>query len=148
MIELIRGNWKQIGVSLDVRHYLSSLLFNTYQSGGIIFAGKFDVVSFAWGLDPIGDLSILYSCDQVPPKGQNDAHWCNRAASDAMDKATQLYTFNERQPYEDQVVRDLVADVPIIVMKANEDIYIYNKDLKNFSPNQVSQFDDMMNVDI
>ncbi|MDQ6929497.1 MAG: peptide ABC transporter substrate-binding protein [Candidatus Eremiobacteraeota bacterium] len=148
MIELIRGNWKQIGVSLDVHHYLSSLLFDTFQNGGIIYAGKFDVVAFSWQLDPVGDLAILYACNQIPPAGQNDARWCNQSASDAMTKAQGFYEVKERQPYEDQAVKALVADVPTIVLKVNEDIYIYNKDLKNFHPNQVSQFDDFMKVDI
>ena len=148
MIELVRGNWKQIGVALDVHHYLSSLLFAPMADGGIVLAGKFDVVVFNWALDPVGDLSNLYSCDQIPPQGQNDARWCNREASAAMEKTTLLYDVKERQPYENIAVRDLVEDAPIIVLKSVVDIYIYNKDLKNFHPNQVSIFDDFMNVDI
>jgi hypothetical protein len=29
-----------------------------------------------------------------------------------------------------------------------EDLYVENDDLKNFHPNNVSEFDDMMNVDL
>ena len=147
-IEIMRSSWKQIGVGMNVQHYLSSLLFAPYQDHGIIYSGKFDVVFFAWQLDPIGDMSILYACDQIPPNGQNDSRWCNREATDAMYQARVLYSFEERQPYEDKVIDLLVHDVPTIVMKVNDDNFIFNKDLKNFHPNQVSQFDDFMNVDI
>jgi hypothetical protein len=42
----------------------------------------------------------------------------------------------------------LASDVPIIVNNGRENLFAYNKDLKNFHPNDVSVFDDMMNVDI
>ena len=148
MIELLRSDWKQIGVDLDVHHYLSSLLFAPQADGGIIYAGKFDIVFFAWGLDPIGDFANLYGCDAIPPKGQNDSHWCNRAASVAMDKFNAIYDEKARQPYLDTAIKALVDDAPVIVTKVNLDTYIFNRDLKGLHPNQVSQFDDFMNVDI
>ena len=147
-IELIRSNWKQIGVAIDVHHYLSSLLFAPYQNHGIIYSGTFDVVFFAWGLDPIGDLSNLYACNQIPPNGQNDLHWCNPKADAAMAKAKTLYSYAERQPYEDIAVKELVNDAPTIVSTVREDVWLFNKDLKNFHPNQVSPFDNMTDVDI
>jgi hypothetical protein len=42
----------------------------------------------------------------------------------------------------------LDRDVPTIVQSAREDIFIYNRDLKNFHPGALSQFDEMMDVDI
>ena len=45
-------------------------------------------------------------------------------------------------------MRELAKDVPIIVTSHPHDNYVYNSDLKNFTPNQTSQFDNMMNVDI
>ena len=147
-IELIRGWWKQIGVDIVVHHYLSALLFALYQNNGIIYSGKFDVVNFAWGLDPLGDFSNLYACDQIPPKGQNDLHWCNRAADAAMTRFRVTYDEKARQPDVSTVVHELVKDAPTIVTTVREDVFVYNKDLKSFRPNQVSQFDDFMNVDI
>jgi len=147
-IELMRGWWKQLGADIVVHHYLSALFFAPYQDGGIVYGGKFDVVNFSWGLDPIGDLSILYACDQIPPKGQNDSRWCNPAADAAMKRFSVTYDERTRQQYERTVVGEMVKDVPIIVTVVREDVFIFNKDLKNFRPNQVSPFDDFMNVDI
>ena len=42
----------------------------------------------------------------------------------------------------------LAHDLPMIVTSSREDIYVFNKDLKNFHPNAVTPFDDFMNVDI
>jgi hypothetical protein len=43
---------------------------------------------------------------------------------------------------------EFVKDVPSIVISAREDVFAFNKDLKNFHPNAVTPFDNMMDVDI
>jgi peptide/nickel transport system substrate-binding protein len=147
-IELIRSWWKQIGVNITVKHYPAPLLFAPYQDGGIINNGKWDVVFFAWGEDPIGDFSAIYACEQIPPNGQNDLRWCNPVANKAMHD---LYThYDQAQRNQDDAVlfEQLDKDVPTIVTSGREDIYFFNKDLKNFHPGAVTGFDDFMNVDI
>ena len=147
-IELIRQGWQQIGVGLNVKRYPLTLLLAPKPDGGIVNNGRFDAVTFAWGLDPIGDFSGLYACSQIPPNGQNDLNWCNQRADAAMNA---LYThFDQTQRNADDAIvqEELDRDVPTIVFNGREDIYVLNRDLKNFHPNAVSQFDDMMNVDI
>ena len=58
------------------------------------------------------------------------------------------YDEQKRQRYADIVQNEIASDVPVTVLWVNEDVYAYNSDLKGFHPNQVSQFDDFMNVDI
>jgi peptide/nickel transport system substrate-binding protein len=148
MIELIRGWWQQIGVEVNVKRYLSSVLFAPYQQGGIIYAGKFDVATFQWSGDPQGDLSNLYECDQFPPNGQNLVHYCNRQVDRAMEAFKSLYSFRARQPFANFIQMKLQRDVPTIVITINDDIFAYNDELTGFHPNQLSPFDDIMNVDI
>jgi hypothetical protein len=38
--------------------------------------------------------------------------------------------------------------MPTYVLQINEDLFAMNSDLRNFHPNTVTPFDDMMNVDI
>ena len=148
LIELVRSSWKQVGVSLSVHHYVSSMLFAPYADGGIVYNGKWDVILFSWGLDAIGDFSSIYACDQIPPLGQNDLHWCNKKADAAMHALYAHYDQAQRNADDDIVMDQLNKDVPTIIENAREDIFIVNKDLKNFDFNAVSQFDDFMNVDI
>jgi len=147
-IELIRSWWKQIGVSISVRHYPANLLFSPFNEGGIIYGGKWDVVAFAWGDDPIGDFSYEYACDQIPPNGQNDLRWCDPAANKAMHDLYGHYDQAQRNADDRIVFEQLAKQVPTIVMSGREDIFIVNKDLKNFHPNALTPFDNMMNVDI
>jgi peptide/nickel transport system substrate-binding protein len=148
-IELLRSWWQQIGVSLSIRHYPTQLLFAPLEQGGIVYSkDKWDVVLFAWGVGAVGDFSSLYSCRLMPPAGQNDIRWCNKTAQAAMDKLYADYEQPARNQDDSIVMHQLIADAPTIVTLMREDITEYNSDLKNFHPNQVTPFDDMMNVDI
>ncbi len=148
MIELIRANWQRIGVTLSVRRYPSPLFFAPYSNGGIVLGGKWDLVTFEWGGDPIGDLSSLYSCDDIPPNGQNDPRYCNHKVTAAMNAFNEEYDAKRRQKYADYIQATIAKDVPIVVLDISEDLYAFNNDLKGFDPNQLSPFDDFMKVDI
>lgn len=148
MIELIRSWWKQIGVSISVKHYPLDVLFEPVEQGGILYGGKWDVIVFAWFLDPIGDFSTIYGCGSIPPAGQNDLRWCNHKANNAMLGLYRHYEQLDRNKDDSTVMKQLIGDVPTVVTDGREDIYIVNRDLHNFAPNGVSQFDDFMNVDI
>jgi peptide/nickel transport system substrate-binding protein len=147
-IELIRSWYKQIGVALAVRHYQAPQMFAPAQNGGIIYSDKWDIVFFAWLNDAVGDYSQIYGCKSFPPRGQNNLRWCNKRAQAAMDA---LYGhFDQAQRNKDvlTVQQEFVKDVPSVVTSLSEDIIAYNKDLKNFHPNNITPFDNMMDVDI
>ncbi|MDQ2873252.1 MAG: ABC transporter substrate-binding protein, partial [Candidatus Eremiobacteraeota bacterium] len=148
MFELIRGWWKQIGVSLSIQHYLSSLMFAPYADGGILYKGKFDVVYFQWGSDAIGDYSFIYGCDQIPPNGQNVLHWCNQPATAATHALFGHFDQTQRNGDVKIVEEQLDKEVPTIVVMGTQQVWVWNKDFKNFQPNAVSPFDNFMNADI
>jgi len=131
-----------------VRHYLSSLLFAPASTGGIIYGGKFDIVVFAWAANPQGDLSNLYACYRFPPNGQNDPHYCNRAVTDAIDRGKVEYDRSKHVGDMRFIQKQIFTDAPVIVLDTRKEMYGYNTDLKNFHPNPLAPFDDMMNVDI
>jgi peptide/nickel transport system substrate-binding protein len=145
---MIGGWWKQLGVDFVVKRYSASLMFATAAGGGIIYGGKFDVVNFAWGADPNEDISNLYACYRFPPDGQNDPRYCNKAATAAMDHAKEHYNRADRVADLKFIQEQVYKDVPIIVLDARRDIYAFNDDLKDWHPNPVAPFDDMLNVDI
>jgi peptide/nickel transport system substrate-binding protein len=148
LVEMIRQTWKQIGVGISVDHYLSTILFGPYQSGGILYTGKFDVAYFAWGLDAVGDYSILYACDQIPPSGQNILHWCDPKANAAMHDLYAQYDQAGRNKDDAVVSEQLDKQVPTIVLMGTEGLWVTNRDLKNFNPGALSPFDNFMDVDI
>lgn len=148
-IELERSWWKQIGVDLTVRHYPIALMFAPLQQGGIIYSpNKWDIVAFAWLNDAIGDQSPYFSCKSIPPNGQNNTHWCNPRAQAAMDAFFAHYEQAQRNADVLAIEQEFVKAVPLFVTSLREDIFAYNSDLKNFHPNAITPFDNVMDLDI
>ncbi|HEY9179938.1 MAG TPA: peptide ABC transporter substrate-binding protein, partial [Candidatus Baltobacteraceae bacterium] len=148
MIELLRTWWKRIGVNLTVKHYQSNRYFDTYQAGGILYGGKWDVALVNWGDDPIGDMSFLFACDAFPPNGQNVVRWCDPAANKAMHDLFLHYDQGQRNKDDAVVMEQIYKQTPAVVLYGVQDIFVFNKDLKSFHPGAVTQFDQIMDVDI
>ena len=147
-LELIRHDWNQIGVALNIHHYPPAAMFAPMQQGGVVYGDGWDVVTFAWAADPLGDYSQIYGCNSFPPTGQNDARWCNRTAQRAMDALFGHDEQSQRNADVKLIMQGFVDDVPSIVSFLRVDMFAYNRDLKNYHPNNLTPFDNMMNVDI
>jgi peptide/nickel transport system substrate-binding protein len=147
-VELIRSTWERIGARIDVRHYPSAMMFASYEDKGLIERGNFDVVYFSWQLTPDGDLSAAHACDQVPPAGENDLHYCNPRTDALLRQAETVYGEDARRPILAAIQRQIIADVPEIVTAIQPDVFAYNSNLTGWKPNGITAFDDMLNVDI
>jgi peptide/nickel transport system substrate-binding protein len=147
-IELLRSFWKDIGVELSVQHYESSMLFAPKSDGGIVNNGKFDLAFIAWNVGVPVDPSNLYGCKKLPPVGQNMGSYCDPKVDALFDEMHATYDEDRYKADLSKVLHTVAADVPVIVQSGRENIFGFNKDLKNFHPNNVTVFDDMMNVDI
>jgi hypothetical protein len=65
-----------------------------------------------------------------------------------MDRAKESYARTARKADIALLQHAVYDDVPTIVLDAQNAFYAYNSDLRNWHPNPVSPFDDMLNVDI
>ena len=119
------NQYEALSVPVDVR---------TAGDGGIIYGGRFDLVTFVWSGDPLGDLSGFYACSQSAPSGQNVTHYCNRRVDAAMAKFSTLYTFSERQPYANFIQEQLQRDAPTIVLGIPDAILAYIPTYGTFTP--------------
>jgi peptide/nickel transport system substrate-binding protein len=147
-IELLRSWWKQIGIELQVKRYLSSLLFAPAQTGGIIYGGKFDMVVFAWGGDPQQDLANEYACNRIVPNGQNDLFYCDTKVSDVIAQGKTEYDPAKRVAGMNYLQQKIFEDDPTIVLDSRKLISAYNDDLKNWHPSTNTPMDNMLGVDI
>lgn len=146
--DTLKAQWKRVGATIHVTHYPSAKFFAAPAAGGIAYGNNWDLVMFAFGADPYGDYSSYYACNQFPPNGGNNTRWCNQTANTAMEALLGHYTQAERTSDVRVVMEQLAADVPTMVLQMREDLFAYNTDLKNYHPNSVTIFDNMMDVDI
>jgi peptide/nickel transport system substrate-binding protein len=146
-LAFVAEQWRRIGVNLRIRQIPANKMFAPPQQGGVLYGRDWDISLFAWGADPYGDFSAEYGCDQFPPQGQNNVRWCDKAAQAAMDALYGHFNQDQRTADVRIVMERFVADVPSIVTKVREDLFAYGAGLKNYNPNSVTIFDNMMNVD-
>jgi peptide/nickel transport system substrate-binding protein len=147
-LAFVAEQWRLLGVNVRFRQVPQSKLFAPPQQGGVIYGKDWDVTSFAWGADPYGDYLPELGCDQFPPQGQNNVRWCNERAQAAMEALYGHFDQSQRTADVRIVMQRFVADVPSIVTKVREDLFAYDAGVKNFNPNSVTIFDNMMSVDI
>ncbi|HEY4441159.1 MAG TPA: peptide ABC transporter substrate-binding protein [Candidatus Elarobacter sp.] len=145
-IELLRANWSKIGVAITVKHYNTALFFQL--TGGILYGGKWDVTLFSWQLTPDADLNPENSCTLIPPNGQNVTRLCIPELQPLLEKQKVTYSVEARKKLIAQEVPLIVRNVPYVVAYISEDIYVFNRDLTGWHPNNTTPFDDFMNVDI
>jgi peptide/nickel transport system substrate-binding protein len=148
IVEQLRQSWKAAGAGIDLRHYPSPIYFAQAQAGGIIYGGKYDVALYAWYTNANGDLTNLYSCKRVPPKGQNVPRYCDREVDAAFERFITGYDEPVQRAASRFAQERMARDVPFIVTDAREDVYAFNDDLHGFAPNQVTPFDDLVDADI
>jgi len=147
-VEAVSKQWEAIGVRVNVSAVTPASFFAPMQQGGVVYGDKWDAVTFAWGADAMGDYSGYYGCDQFPPAGGNDTHWCNTTAQSAMDALLGDFEQSQRTADVKAVAQAVIDDAPSIVTAMRVDMFAYNKDLRNYHPNDLTIFDNMMDVDI
>jgi peptide/nickel transport system substrate-binding protein len=147
-VEYIRQLFKDVGIEIQTRKYAPALFFAPYQSNGIIYGGKWDITMFSWESDPVGELSNLFECNQIPPNGQNVAHYCNPELDKLLEQFKSTYDRSLHAKLLDQEVRMIDAGVPTIVLYVWVDGFTYSKNLSGFHPGAYTPFDNMGDVDL
>jgi peptide/nickel transport system substrate-binding protein len=145
---VLQRQWREIGAQADVKNYPTSQFFDN-STNGTLQGGHYDVASFAWFAAADPDDSPIYSADNFAPHGQNALFWNNRTATDAMNDALKTVDQARRKRDYTIVQQQLALDVPTIILYFRRDPYVYNSDLKGFTPSPViSAFWDPWNYSI
>ncbi|GAC1305862.1 MAG: peptide ABC transporter substrate-binding protein [Vulcanimicrobiaceae bacterium] len=129
----------QIGVTVDVKTYLGSMLFATMGQNGVLQNGRFDLAWTGWvaGLDP--DQSSIFTCAAQPPGGSNETHYCNPEMDAAERVALDEYDRGARSAAYAKVETLLARDLPEIPIWWPRMIQPINPDFKHFTPNPVTE---------
>ncbi len=147
-VELIRSYLKAVGIEIQTRKYAPALFFGSYQSGGIVYGGKYDMTLFSWQADPNGDMSNFLECDQIPPNGQNNTRYCNPKVDKWMEELKRSYSEAKHRELLRKETEQVIKDVPMITLYAQQFGFAYDRYLTGFHPNAQTPFDSFMNVDI
>jgi peptide/nickel transport system substrate-binding protein len=128
---------RKLGIDVEIKPYLASLLFGTISTGGILQSGKFDLGWTGWvaGIDP--DNSSLFLCDKQPPHGNNETHICNQALDDAEHAALDHFDVPTRKAAYERIESILSREEPQVVLWWPSPLQPINPDFRGFTPNPV-----------
>ncbi|MHB8177035.1 MAG: peptide ABC transporter substrate-binding protein [Vulcanimicrobiaceae bacterium] len=132
----LQREWHDVGVEATVKNYPTNEFFSN-STTGVLQGGHYDAAIFTWiaSVDP--DDNEIYSGDNLAPHGQNALFWNDPRATAAMNAA--LVTINRAARKADyRIVQEQMArDVPTIILDFERVPYVYNTDLKGFTPSPV-----------
>jgi peptide/nickel transport system substrate-binding protein len=147
-VEVIREELKAVGIEIRTRQYAPATFFAPYQDNGIIYGGKWDMTMFTWQTDPVGEISNIWECNQIPPNGQNVTRFCNAELDRLLEEFKMTYDTERHRQILDQEMRIIVANVPTIVLYVEKSGNAYDNRLTGWNPGAWTPFDDMMNVSL
>jgi peptide/nickel transport system substrate-binding protein len=135
----VQSYLKDVGIDVQIKTYPYSLLYATKALGGILNSGKFDIAQYAWisGADP--DDSSQWMCDTVPPNGNNISHYCNPKLDAAERDALSTFDRTRRKKDYSTTQKLLAGEAAAAFNYYQRRRYAVNTNLKNFTPNGVSE---------
>jgi peptide/nickel transport system substrate-binding protein len=127
------------GVAVTLKSYRIEQYVAPATLGGPLYAGRFQTALLSGGFaDP--DVSHVFGCEAVAPRGYNFSRYCNRTfdaegrmAGSTFDPATRAKAYAVQQ-------RILARDLPSIVMWQDREIDIIPTRLRGFAPSIMSPF--------
>jgi len=139
---VLMEQYREVGIDLSIRNYNSTVLYGTYQDGGVLKRGKFDMAMYAWLSSPEpATKQALYSQNNIPPNGQNNPRFRNervsqllQQGSNELDKATRIKIYHE-------ISDILVKESPVIPLFWYTSLNPCTTRLKNFRPNPTQSAD-------
>ncbi|MCC7352926.1 MAG: hypothetical protein IT330_04145, partial [Anaerolineae bacterium] len=141
LAELLQEQMKTIGIEIVPDLIASRLWFG---DEGRLLRRDFDIAEFAWmgEADPGGE--TLYRCDQVPLPanrwtGQNVMGWCNEKADEAVRRANNTLSREERVAAYQVLQQEFTKDVPSLPLFSRLHIYATSPAFRNLKPDPTEE---------
>ncbi|HEX6790461.1 MAG TPA: peptide ABC transporter substrate-binding protein, partial [Candidatus Krumholzibacteria bacterium] len=139
---VLRDQWRQVGIDLQLGNFGPTVLYGTYEDGGILKRGKFDVAMYAWLSSPAPSRrEALYASSSIPPMGQNHPRFVNDELTRLLEAGSAEADLAARDDIYRRVQDILVDEAPVIPLFWYTAIDPVTTRLKNFRPNATQSAD-------
>ena len=134
---VLQSTLRDIGIDVQPRPQLSSVIYGGYGAGGTLSRGNYDLALYQWfaGIDP--DDSAQFVCANRPPGGYNQSFYCSPKMDAAQRDALANYAQPARKAAYARIQRLLVEDAPLVFFWWPRNVQAINPDLRGFDPNPV-----------
>jgi peptide/nickel transport system substrate-binding protein len=139
---VLRDQWRRIGVDLVLRNYGSTVLYGTWEDGGILKRGSFDLAMYAWLSSPDPSRrEALYATSSIPPHGQNHPRFAHDELTHLLEQGSTESDPAARDALYHRTQAILVEEAPVIPLFWYTAIDPVTVRLRNFRPNATQSAD-------
>ena len=139
---LLKQQLERIGIDLEIKNHHPSVMFASFDEGGVLKAGRFDMALYAFLAPP--DPSTKegsYSERFLPPAGQNYSRIRNERLTGLLAEGSRTVEFEKRKELYDEVAVLLAGELPIIPLLWVTQLDAMPKELHNYRPNPTQSGD-------
>jgi len=139
---VLREQYRAVGIDLSIENYGPTVLYGTFEDGGVLKRGTFDIAMYAWLSSPgPSRREALYSSQSVPPNGQNHPRFRDDEVTDLLERAGEETDDAQRAELYRRVQEILVDQAPVIPLFWYTAIDPVTERLHNFRPNATQSAD-------
>lgn len=147
-IEFVRDALHDVGITVQSRRFAPNVFRAQIGAGGILYGGKYEIAIYPRTLEAVSDVNGLYGCDSIPPRGENATRYCSARVDGLLRDVEASYDEVTRRRLFGRVQRQMIADVPTIILYVWRGGYAWNLHVRDFNPPLITPFDDMLGVDV
>jgi len=139
---VLKEQYRRLGVDVSVRNYTPSELYASYDEGGILRRGSYDIALYAVLTPPDpstkdGSSSAAF----IPPKGQNFTRIRNERLTRLLAEGSATVLFAERKKIYDEVASILAEEAPMVPLLWVTQLDCMPEALMNYRPNPTQSGD-------
>ncbi|MFQ5510524.1 MAG: peptide ABC transporter substrate-binding protein [Candidatus Krumholzibacteriia bacterium] len=139
---VLKEQFSEVGIELRIKNLNATVLYGSYEDGGTLKRGDFDIAMYAWLSSPEpASKEALYGSDNVPPAGQNHPRFRNAELSRLLSQGAKEVDPEERVRIYRAAARILVEEVPVVPLFWYTAVDVCTRDLRNFKPNPTQSAD-------
>ncbi|HEX5131532.1 MAG TPA: peptide ABC transporter substrate-binding protein [Candidatus Krumholzibacteria bacterium] len=139
---VLRDQYRQVGIDLEVKNYGPTVLYGTFEDGGVLKRGTFDVAMYAWLSSPAPSRrEALYAAGSIPPNGQNHPRLVNAELTRLLEAGSTETDEELRAAIYRRVQDILVDEAPVVPLFWYTAIDPVSDRLRNFRPNATQSAD-------
>lgn len=139
---VLQRQYRDVGVDLRIKNYNATALYGSYEDGGILKRGQFDIAMYAWLSSPEpATKATLYGIDNIPPHGQNHPRIRHAQLSELLDRGASEVDVETRIKLYHRVADILVQEMPVIPLFWYTMVDLCNAKLRNYRPNPTQSSD-------
>jgi peptide/nickel transport system substrate-binding protein len=139
---VLKDQYREVGIDLEIRNYNPTVLYGSYDDGGILKRGKFDIAMYAWLSSPEpASKQGLYSSHAIPPNGQNHPRVRNPELDQLLERGANELDEQERVEVYRRISGILVYEAPVVPLFWYTAVDVATDRLRNYRPNPTPSAD-------